>query len=115
MEEWAKIIAMFQNEIQPENRRCLGNWEGEGDPDCDGEYISFNGRGKDSHETFSLTRLKRDIFEYENAQEFERDGAFSFCKTNRKPYDNAVVSLLIGVRQIVSDAISLSSDGDDLD
>ena len=35
-----------------------------------------------------------------------------FCKTAYKPYDAAVVDLLIEVREVAPDAITLSSDGD---
>lgn len=113
--EWAKITNLFENEIKPANENVLANWEGQGDPQSDESTISFNGKGDYSHETFSLNRTKREIYAYENVESFEREGAFNCCKTASKPYDEAVVDLLIGVREIAVDAILLSSDGDVFD
>lgn len=62
----------------------------------DSEHIAFNGIEEDAHETFVLTK----------------DGpAFSFCKTARKPYDIAVVALLILANHYGPDVWEITSDG----
>ena len=62
-------------------------------------WISFNGLGDMSHETFSLpsTALK--------------DTGFSFCKTARKPYDVIVVASLAILKHYLADEFKFTSDG----
>lgn len=59
--------------------------------------IQFNGRGGDGHETFRV-----DL----------EEGGVQFCKTARKPYDQAVCEILLLIRQEFGDSIKISSDGD---
>jgi len=73
--------------------------------------IHFNGREDDSHETFSIERVfpKRSY-------SIERDGKqFAFCKTAYKPYDIAVVCILIIAKHMFDKDIKVSSDGNDMD
>jgi hypothetical protein len=65
----------------------------------DSDFICFNGVGDNSHETF-----------------FVKEGptAFSFCKTNQKPYDKYVVACLI-IFENFCQGFSWSSDGDEED
>ena len=58
--------------------------------------IGFNGFGDESHETFVISKSATD---------------FSFCKTARKPYDDAVVACLIFLDNTFPD-FSCSSDGE---
>ena len=59
------------------------------------DFIRFNGLGYDGHETFY----------------FERESSgFNFCKTNRKPYDAAVVAVLLAAERIVP-SFAWKSDG----
>lgn len=51
----------------------------------------------DSHETFSLR--------------VDQIG-FDFCKTNRKPYDKAVVMTLLSLKEHFGDGVEVTSDGD---
>lgn len=60
-----------------------------------GAVIRFNGVGFLSHETFLIERTSRE---------------FEFCKTNRKPYDLAVCSVLI-LASLYADGGEISSDG----
>ena len=62
----------------------------------DDECIIFNGIGEDAHETFMLEKA---------------GDSFSFCKTNRKPYDTAVVTVLILANHHAPDVWGVSSDG----
>lgn len=60
-----------------------------------GAVIRFNGVGSLAHETFLVEQIERD---------------FEFCKTNRKPYDLAVCSVLILV-SLYAEGGEISSDG----
>ena len=60
-----------------------------------GAVIRFNGVGFLKHETFLIKRTSRE---------------FEFCKTNRKPYDLAVCSVLILV-SLYAEGGEISSDG----
>lgn len=60
------------------------------------DRIAFNGIGGDRCETMSLKRTGR---------------GFDFCKTARKPYDGAVIALLILCNHYAPDVWSISSDG----
>ena len=77
----------------PENVK-VENDNGTDDPMV-GAVIRFNGVGELSHETFLLERMSRE---------------FEFCKTNRKPYDLAVCSVLILV-SLYAEGGEISSDG----
>ena len=59
------------------------------------KHITINGVGEDSHETFFIERYSL---------------RWNFCKTARKPYDEAVTEVLILMRYLFDD-FSLSSDG----
>lgn len=66
------------------------------EPRVDDDIIHFNGVGNDGHETMIL----------------EREGlGFDFCKTARKPYDLAVVALLLIAHHHAPDAWEIKSDG----
>ena len=70
-------------------------------PTIDNEKICFNGIGEDGHETFRITKKKREKADYEKqepynrqGEAYDRQGAFEFCKTAQKPYDKYVVAVL---------------------
>lgn len=65
-------------------------------PRLDAEAIRFNGRGKNGHETFYLTR---------------DPSSFEFCKTAQKPYDLLVTAVLTIVHHFAPDCYEVSSDG----
>lgn len=60
------------------------------------DVIQFNGKEDEGHETFSLRRDEK---------------GFNFCKTARKPYDAAVVAMLIKASEICP-TFNSSGDGD---
>ena len=65
-------------------------------PMVSAEIIQFNGRGSDGHEDFAIG---------------PRCGfGWSFCKTNRKPYDDAVCYCLLVIKACCPD-VQLGSDG----
>ena len=65
-------------------------------PEISDELIRFNGLGEGGYETFIV----------------ERDGHdFQFCKTDRRPYDKAVLGVLAVLHAVAPDAFDLGSDG----
>jgi len=62
-------------------------------------FLSFNGdeSREEDHETFYLTRVKKE--------------SFSFCKTARKPYDLAVCGCLLLANKYMPGCYAISSDG----
>lgn len=64
-------------------------------PHINKNYIGFNGLGNLGHETFILQK---------------RITNFTFCKTARKPYDIAVIAVLIYANYLNPD-LNISSDG----
>lgn len=83
-------------EVIDKHRIVLSGWDGTGSPEFTKNALSFNGIGPDDdHETFLV--------------DFgEREG-FSFCKTERKPYDIVVCKMLLILS--LSKGFNFSSDG----
>lgn len=74
------------------------------------EEINFNGYGDESCENiyFPIKFKENDIH-----TDFKEDGKiFSFCKTNRHPYDDYVVAFLILAKLHLQDQIKINSDGE---
>lgn len=95
--QWEAICAEAQRVIDSANHPIAG-WDGDGEPEINDSYISLNGCGEDSHETFRLHRVDAD---------------FEFCKTARKPYDATVVAILRAAKRFAPGWLNLSSDGGD--
>ena len=76
----------------------------------DENVINLNGVGENSHETFILTKEKRNIHEWEKEEDFNKKGAFGFCKTNGKPYDLIVWNILLKAYEIAPIKLSISND-----
>jgi len=101
-ETWAKIQAASE-EVIAEVPNLQYEFNNPEPPLVDSDYIRFNGHGPAGHETFFL----------------ERDGlrGFNFCKTARKPYDEAVTAVLCIVGHhltkegTLKDPYYISSDG----
>jgi hypothetical protein len=79
-------------------------------PVADDTEVRFNGKGDAGHETFRLTR-DFEACDWRKAGEDQRE----FCKTNRKPYNQVVTSVLSCVEHHLGDVFDVSSDGDDGD
>lgn len=88
-QEWDAILAFY---------RGLRNTFNFKDETYRGDAIQFNGLDGQDHETFVLSRYKNKTVDYEGC-----DPTFNFCKTNRKPYDAVVWSLLCFARYIKED------------
>jgi len=70
------------------------------------DIIKFNGKNDNGHEDFYLNRETKTPFDktYEG-----QDVSFNFCKTNGKPYDIAVWSLLSFINRICP-SVAISRD-----
>jgi hypothetical protein len=90
----------------------LAGPDGSGLPEITDNEIALNGIAPDeNHESFILTQKPQ----YRNAEapspREKAEGAFTFCKTARKPYDAIVVSILAFVKRIAPSAVEIGSDG----
>jgi hypothetical protein len=85
------------NKVLKARKGLLASGNGSGSLVIERDEVCFNGRGEDSHETFSIRNDGKD---------------FDFCKTARKPYDDVVTAVLAIFAHELGDAISVSSDGD---
>ena len=103
IKDWNKITEATEELIKIQIENGIPIVDGRGGigtkPEINDNFISLNGEGEDSHESFYLQRTGNEEFE--------------FCKTAQKPYDTLVVAVLT----IVSDLgyTEFSSDGDDED
>lgn len=82
-------------------------------PEFNADYIGLNGQVPLDYESFSLERApvfdeRRTYTAKERAA-----GPFACTKTEYRPYDAVVVSILAAAKLIAPDAITVSSDGGD--
>ena len=91
--------------------RCgisIGNFDGTNHgPTYDQNSFRFNGYGGLAHETFLWECVPTDTAEW---RKDELD-TFDFCKTARAPYDAVVTAVLIRVKHIYGENVTISSDG----
>ncbi len=85
----------------------LGDEQGEGLPVFSDDEIAFNGAGDNCCEPF--------VFRRTDAPHQGRKRAFSFCKTERLPYDLCVQVALIVLKHHLGGEIIVVSDGQDDD
>lgn len=85
----------------------LGDEEGEGLPVFSDGEIAFNGAGNSGCEPFIVRRTE--------VPRHGRARAFSFCKTEKRPYDLCVQAALIVLKHHLGAEISVHSDGKDDD
>lgn len=79
---------------------------GEGDPETTSDAVAFNGKAPADYETFEFPRTPPAFW-------YGSDGlAFGFCKTAQRPYDPAVVAVLLLAHRHYGGALEISSDGD---
>lgn len=98
--EWHELQSAVKQLIgnMPETVRLRG-WNGKGELRLDDEAIVFNGDAETGgdFETFSLSRAI-------NPEP-------NFCKTERNPYDVAVMAVLVLAHRIAPGALEIGSDG----
>lgn len=83
-------------------------------PEIDADCIALNGvQPKGDYESFVLERepTMPDYYNEQRKIKELREGLFSFCKTEYRPYDAVVVSILAAAAKIAPDAFFPSSDG----
>lgn len=98
----------------PMQARAIRLADGSGSPGTKPEFsedrICLNGVDpNESYETFCLERAP-ECPEYQR-KEAKTKGIFNFCKTEYRPYDAVVVSILHIARTVAPEAIIVSSDG----
>lgn len=74
----------------------IAGWDGTGKPIVNTKEISFNGAGQGRCETMYISY---------------KDGSWSFCKTERKPYDLLVCLTLLAFKDAFGDDFEYTSDG----
>ena len=79
----------------------------EGMPIFNSDAIMFNGIKGQNCEPFSIRRLEEP--------RKPRSYVFSYCKTEKLPYDLCVKSVLVILKHYLGDQIQVMSDGDDED
>jgi len=99
-EQWSKLVAETKKIIAKAKKFKidLAGPMGTGKPTVNSEEISLNGVGKLGHESFILKRT---------------DTEPNFTKTNGKPYDAVVASILAAAQKINSAFVPESDDGPD--
>lgn len=85
------------------------------DDTSDEDIIFLNGVGENSHETFILSKEKRELDKWEKesdwiVNDYKEKGAFRFCKTNRKPYDVIVWNILLKAYEIAPHKLTIQND-----
>jgi len=86
----------------------LANWEGENQPECDDKGMSFNGVApEEDHESFVIDRKMGD----QPGHRKDEEDIFHFCKTAEKPYDEAVIGMLLVACWIAPAVFRIGSDG----
>ena len=102
-QEWNDIVAVATEVCAQAEKQtiALARWDGEEGTyrEINSDEINLNGYGDESCESFNLTRVKGD--------------SFQFCKTRELPYDAVVVSILFAAKTIAPGALEVSSDGGD--
>lgn len=106
---WAEIsddIATILKDVQHVQGVVLADWNGSAgtQPEFEADQISFNGLGDNSHESFTVDRVRAP------KQAWEKHSGDGFCKTARKPYDLAVTAVLCYLAT-VAETHDVTSDG----
>ncbi|HTZ62681.1 MAG TPA: hypothetical protein VMB51_01100 [Solirubrobacteraceae bacterium] len=124
---WPRMVAdaaVIATHVQNVLGVRLAGGTGEGPPEIDERRIWLNGPAEQQldHDTFlidlapchaggvhaTLAQRRRT----RQRSEFERRGfVLDSCKTNRKPYDIAVTSILLRCRHLAPNAFVIASDG----
>ena len=105
--EWSKIVRLAKATIKKAEKQGIvirDGW-GKGRPVVNNKEIYLNGDAKNNldHETFLITKEvnKRPFVQY----------ASGLTKTNRKPYDAVVATILVGIQKIAPKKFKPRADG----
>ena len=101
---WKKIPVKYKDDEDSSydiEYHGVANGDGRGVPDITDRHICFNGKGKDSYETFYFGAFEKV------------EGLESFCKTNRNGYTMAVMIAILCIQKFFNRDLNYSSDGGD--
>ena len=110
VDPWAAFVEDAKAIVSEVSRRGIALADEYGDegtsPCVGGIIVRFNGVGPAAHESFRMerffcgppSRVRKDLF-------------FDWCKTQRKPYDLAVMALLVAAKLRFEALIVVQSDG----
>lgn len=93
--EAARIINACADKVKGMGVEIAGG-VGNGSPTINERAIYFNGKGRESYETFYVA--------------LDRDG-WDFCKTARRPYDILVCLSLLALKSVFGEDFKYTSDG----
>lgn len=104
-EDWSKITNTVKRMVQLETESGITICDGSGEagtcPEINDAYISLNGCGDYSHDSFYLQRTEHSDF--------------GFCKTARKPYGALVVAILTIVEDLGYTTFNSDGEKDELE
>ena len=106
--EWSKIVRLAKAAIKTAEKHGIvirDGW-GKGKPKIDNKQIYLNGDGENNldHETFLITK------KMDTGRKYSDPGS-GLTKTNRKPYDAVVATILVGIQKIAPKKFKPSADG----
>lgn len=96
-EDWLRFCLAVSADLWTHKDVIQREYNNSEPPLINQDQITFNGKDDNGHETFSLERSSE---------------GFHFCKTREKPYDRAVVNVLLLAKEHFPGWLRLSSDGD---
>lgn len=97
--KWQRASELIQLIVKKAEERGIkvAGGDGKGKPKFTRKYISLNGAGDESYETFALV--------------YDEPCAFDFTKTCRKPYDLVVATSLLALKYVYGEDFQYDSDG----
>ena len=106
--EWSKIVRLAKAAIKTAEKHGIvirDGW-GKGKPIVNNKEIYLNGDAENNldHETFLITK------KMDTGRKYSDPGS-GFTKTNRKPYDAVVATILLGIKKIAPKKFKPSADG----
>ncbi len=106
--EWSKIVRLAKAAIKTAEKHGIvirDGW-GKGRAVVNNKEIYLNGDAENNldHETFLITK------KMDTGRKYSDPGS-GFTKTNRKPYDAVVATILLGIKKIAPKKFKPSADG----
>ena len=122
-QQWSALIRVTRAILEEAAKRgiVIAGPEGTGRPVVTEEVISLNGdrASKNDHETFYFMKapsqedieFHQELFGAASGRNGKFEVAKGFCKTNQKPYDAVVVSILAAAQRISKGYLKARTDG----
>lgn len=108
--EWKEIRGVFRRLVSSLPGIALAGPEGDGEPRLDAIRLIFNGASPHAVEPFAFYRTRAG-WDADHKHTLGRPWR-GYCKTEHQPYDLAVMTMLLSVRDIAQGALSVESDED---